>query len=368
MDVRAKTIKMIIFFLAVILIGAFLLLYKGNDAVAQALIKKEGIVTAEQVKVAFDSVNGRMIRENVKEAQEVKKGDILMELDSTDVDLSIEKTIAQIAQLDAQIRSMAGTIDIGFSQTDTSDTEKRRAIDQQRAAIDSANASLKNAQLDYGRKAALLSQGAIAKAELDNAEMALNTARANVVQAQQGLNQLLGGAVDTGDTDALTLPSIEETRRTVANKQNDLDSLVAQKQQLETTLKELYVKKDRLTLRAPEDGKILQIIAKQGEMITANTPVILMESKRYYYDIYVSEKQAARMQEGKSLAGHTIADGTKVLGTIRLITQAPGFADLKKTREKGQSDLTAFQIRIYTDPDQGIIPGMTIEVSDDELP
>lgn len=41
-------------------------------------------------------------------------GDILMQLDSTDVDLDIAKTQAQIAQLDAQIQSMEGTIAIGF--------------------------------------------------------------------------------------------------------------------------------------------------------------------------------------------------------------------------------------------------------------
>ena len=52
----------------------------------------------------------------------------------------------------------------------------------------------------------------------------------------------------------------------------------------------------------------------------------------------------------------------EVPGTIRLLTQAPGFADLKMTREKGQSDLTAFQVRIYTEPVEGVIPGMTIGV------
>lgn len=54
-------------------------------------------------------------------------------------------------------------------------------------------------------------------------------------------------------------------------------------------------------------------------------------------------------------------------GTIRLLAQAPGFADLKQTREKGQSDLSAFQVRIYIDPQEGVIPGMTIGVSDREF-
>ena len=44
------------------------------------------------------------------------------------------------------------------------------------------------------------------------------------------------------------------------------------------------------------------------------------------------------------------------------MTKAPGFADLKMTREKGQADLSAFQIRIFTEQVDGVIPGMTIGV------
>jgi HlyD family secretion protein len=308
-----------------------------------------------------------MVNEAVEESQEVKKGDILMELDSTDVDLSIAKTTAQIAQLEAQIQSMSGTIAIGFAQTDTNQEQQYRGIDQQRAAVDAAEATLANAQKDYERMDALYSQGAISKAAMDNSQMSLNVAEAGVVQQKQALSKLLGGAVDSGDTNSISLPSVEESRRTVGNKQNDLEALIQQKKQLSVTLQELQVQKERLTLRAPEDGKVLKILAKHGEMISANTPVLLLESKRYYYDIYVSENQAVKMHEGDTITGHTVAGRNNVNGSIRFITQAPGFADLKMTREKGQADLTAFQIRIYTDQGQDIIPGMTIEVNENEF-
>lgn len=357
-----------LFFIGILLAGGVLLMYKGNDAVAQGIAKKDGILTAEQVKVSFQSVSGKMVNEAVQESQEVKAGDILMQLDSTDVDLDIAKTQAQIAQLDAQIQSMEGTIAIGFAQTDTSQEESRRQIDQQRAAIDSATATLVNAQRDYDRKSSLYRQGAIAKADFDDSQAALSVAQANMNQQQQALSKLLGGAVDTGNSDSLQLPQIEEQRQTIANKRHDRESLVQQRNQLQVQLQQLEVQKDRLTLRAPEDGKVLKLLAKQGEIVQADTPVILLESKRQYYDIYVSEKQAVHLHEGQALAGVAVSDGQPVAGTIRFITQAPGFADLKETREKGQADLTAFQIRIYTDPGQAVRPGQTIEVTGHELP
>lgn len=84
-------------------------------------------------------------------------------------------------------------------------------------------------------------------------------------QQQQALSKLLGGAVDTGDSDSLQLPQIEEQRQTIANKRHDRESLVQQRNQLQVRLQQLEVQKDRLTLRAPEDGKVLKLLAKQGK-------------------------------------------------------------------------------------------------------
>ena len=361
MNTKQKATRVGVVFIALLIIGGLVLMYKGNDALALATEKKEGILTAEQVKMSFDSVSGRLLNEAVKEGDVVKKGDIIMELDSTDTDLSIEKLKAQIAQMDAQINSTSGTQGINYMKADTSEGENNHQIDQQQAAVAAANATLKNSQIDYNRKAALVDAGAVAQSQLDDAEMALNVAQANVAQQDQLLQKLLSG------TNGSSTDSIAQARQTASNMSNDIESLRHQKQALEVQLKELQVSKERLTLRAPEDGKILKVLVKEGEMVSASTPVVLMESNRSYYDIYISEKQAAGLSEGQAITGTTVAGDKKVTGTIRLLTQAPGFADLKQSREKGQSDLTAFQVRIYVDPQDGVIPGMTIGVKDSEF-
>lgn len=364
---RKKSLMTIGVFIFLLIISGVILMYKGNDAVALAIANKEGILTAEQIKLSFDSVSGRMINENVKEGQEVHKGDVLMQLDDTDVSLSIQKTQAQIAQLDAQINSMQGTIAIDYAKADTNEQQSFNEIDKQRAALEAAKSTYANKQIDYERKVSLVNIGAISKSDFDNATTDLEVAKANVNQQQEALNKLLSGATDTGNTQNINLPTIAQQRQEAANKANDVSSLEQQRQQLLVQLEELKVQKERLTLKAPEDGKIIKIIAKQGEMISANTPVILLETKRAYYDIYVSEDQAANLHEGDTITGKTVANNLSVDGTIRLIAQAPGFADLKQTREKGQADLSAFQIRIYIEPTDEIKPGMTIGVSDNEF-
>ena len=362
MNARQKAERTGLLFLALLLIGGAVLMYRGNDAVALGAAEKEGILTAEQVKMAFHSVSGRLIKVNVTEGDVVKKGDVVMKLDAKDTDLTIKKTKAQIAQIDAQIASTSGSQAVNYLKADNDETQSFRQIDQQRAAVSSAQATLKNAQLDYDRKTSLVEAGAIAQSQLDDATMTLNVAQAAVEQQQQLLDKLLAGAQDTGATDGIALPTIAQERASAANMSNDVSALESQRQALVVQLEELETQKERLTLRAPEDGKVLKVLSKEGEMVQAGTPVVLLESNRSYYDVYLSEEQAAGLHEGDEVTGVTVAGKKEVRGTVQLLTQAPGFADLKQSREKGQADLSAFQVRIYIEPMEGVVPGMTIGV------
>lgn len=362
MGARRKAIRAGILFIALLVVSGVVLMYRGNDAVILATQKKDGILTAEQIKLSFDSVGGRLINEAVREGQEVHAGQVVMEIDATDTNLAIEKLRAQIAQLDAQIQSTTGNMQTSLFRADNDEQQSFRQIDSQRGAVNAARATLTNAEIDFKRKSDLFKSGAIAKAQLDDATMALNVAKANVDTQQQLLDRLLAGVADTGATDSLNLPTIRQERASAENIRNDIAALTQQKKFLEVQLKELEVAKSRLTLHAPEDGKILSILQKQGEMIAPNVPVILLETRRIYYDIYLSEEQAVNLREGDEIICTTVAGGKKVRGTIRLLTQAPGFADLKQSREKGQADLSAFQVRVYIDEPEKILAGQTVTV------
>ena len=362
MQPRRKAIRAGIFFIVLLVVSGIVLMYRGNDAVILATQKKDGILTAEQVKLSFDTVGGRLVNEAVREGQEVTAGQVVMQLDATDTELAIEKLRAQIAQLDAQILSTTGNMQTTLFRADNDEQQSFRQIDSQRGAVSAAKATLVNAELDYKRKSELFKDGAIAKAQLDDATMALNVARANVETQQQLLDRLLAGEADTGATDSLSLPTIRQERAAAENIRNDIDALTQQKKFLEVQLKELEVAKSRLTLHAPEDGKILSVLQKQGEMVAPNVPVILLETRRIYYDIYLSEEQAVNLREGDEITCTTVAGGKKVRGTIRLLTQAPGFADLKQSREKGQADLSSFQVRIYIDANENVLAGQTVTV------
>ena len=53
MNMNKKSVRMGLIFLVLIIVSGLLLMYTGNDAIAMGIKKKDGILTAEQVKVSF---------------------------------------------------------------------------------------------------------------------------------------------------------------------------------------------------------------------------------------------------------------------------------------------------------------------------
>ena len=99
---------------------------------------------------------------------------------------------------------------------------------------------------------------------------------------------------------------------------------------------------ERLTLRAPEDGKIQQVIAKAGEMINPGMLVVLLGSKRCYYDIYVSEKQAVHLSEGERLAGESVVGAKQVFGAFLIyIALCYGILTVLLHKERGKLRMEA---------------------------
>ena len=163
-SLKERSLRLGILFVLLLVLGGMALMYQGHDAVSQAITKKDGILTADQVKLAFEYLGGRLVEKRVQESQEVRCGEILMVLDSTDVDLAIARLKTQVDQLNAQIDQLSGSIAIGYRKASTSEQQALRSIEQQKLALDAAKATYDNQMLDYNRKKALCASGAVSRA------------------------------------------------------------------------------------------------------------------------------------------------------------------------------------------------------------
>ncbi|WP_181415884.1 HlyD family secretion protein [Gilliamella apicola] len=366
-----KNIKIPAIFLLLLLVGSTLIcLGSRNDAVSVAKSIKSGVLTADEINVAFQNVGGKVVKRFVQESQFVKKGDPLMQLEDIDTQLSIDRLQALVDSQTAAVKQEQAAIEITENETNLNELSTWRKIEEVKANLEAAISSRDLANTEFQRHTQLRKTGGASQSQLDAARNAYINSKMLVVQIESQLSTLMIGATpeqiaqfeQTRNATGMTLQSITIARQKLQNRQNQLAQIKAQLAQAEADLKQLKVNYSRLTLVAPEDGKVLKLMFEDGEMAPAGAPAVLLETDRKYVDIYVNEKMVNDYQPGTKVKANVIALDKTVNGTVRFATAAPSFADLRMTRERGQADLTSYQVRIYMEPIANLLTGMTIEV------
>lgn len=348
-----------------VLCAAAALIWLGNrnDAVTNAESLKAGILTAHQVKAAFETVSGRLVDRPIEEGMTVEAGAKLLAIDGTDIGLSIRQTEAQIAAEEEGIR-------LALAEANTEEQTLWRQIEASEAARKSASAEWHRAEADWKRAQRLLPQGAMAQSDFDALKAAAASAREGLSSAERAVDAACVGAraedrqklSRTGSAEGMRLDAVVNARQAAENRRISLESLKAGREASAAALEQLKVNQSRLTLKASEKAKVLEVLYEKGELVSPNAPAVLLESERLYFDIYVAENKVTGFQEGAKVTCWSPALNQNVRGTVLSVTAAPDFADLKMVRERGQADLTLFKVRINVEPAEGLLTGMTLEV------
>ncbi len=297
-----------------------------------------------------------------------------MVLDALDTNIAIERLEAVIRAQEAQIKQEQAAIRITRDETDLTEVATWRKIEEIQATLNGARASEELARTEFSRATKLSKTGHVSQSMLDSARNTLTQAQSAVVQTERQLASAIIGSTPAqqqqlakaGTAQGMALQAIANQRATLGNRENILEQLRAQLAQSQVELKLLGVNRQRLTLLAPEAGKVSKLLYEPGEIIPIGAPAILLETDRQYVDIYVNETMVSAYQPGTAVTAQVPALESQVNGQVRFANVAPSFADLRMTRERGQADLTSYQIRIYTEQHPQLLTGMTLEVDDAE--
>ena len=373
--ITLKTLlRTVLVFVALLAISSTLIVFGArHDASTVAKNLKAGVLTADEVNVAFEQVGGRLVSRSVKESDIVRQGDILMTLDSTDIDLAISQLKAVITAQEATLTHEKESIRLTDEATDIDEATRWHRIEELWAALESARATLRLAKVEHHRASTLVKSGGVSQSVFDATQKTLKESEARVTQAQRQLDAATLGATKaeltklakTGKAHGMTLLAIQNTRAQTQNRRHQVVVLEANLRESQVKLAMLEVDRSRLTLKAPQDGEIEALLYEVGEMIPSNAPAVLLETSRQYFDIYVNEMQASLYTPGTRLKAYVPPLDREVEGTVRNTVAAPSFADIRMARENGQADITAFKVRIDVVPTEGLLTGMTLEVRDE---
>lgn len=192
----------------------------------------------------------------VNDNQLVKKGDLLLEIDSRDYDVKVGDAEAAAASEESKRAELAVKVEVAEKQL----AEIKTRIETARATLALQEATLKQAGQDLARAQKLYDKGIFAEATLEKTTTAYDVAKAQVTAAREQVNQALASL----DTQKI---SIEQSKTALKSQ----EYIVEQKRQVlaSAVLMQGYTK-----IYAPSEGYITKKSAESGNQVAAGQPLM----------------------------------------------------------------------------------------------
>lgn len=326
-------------FLIILIFGGYFYKNQVTQASEQQSLTATGTLEGTSVLAAF-KVPGRIDSLFVEEGSQVKKGDVLAALETSELEAKLSQ--AQGAQEAAQAASRQAEEAVSLTSQQVETT-----ISQCQAKVEQANVKLRSAQQTYDRMVELHKAGAIADSQFDDATNNYDAAKQTLAEAQAALAQA------------------ESARLKVGVSQAQYDAAVGQANQAKGSVQEAKTYLANSKLKAPMDGFITQKYLEQGEMLNAGTPVFeITDLANSYVKVFISEKKIGRVRLGQRAEVRVAAFPDKVFeGKVLFINNAGDFAVHKAVNEQYQHDIRSFEVKIAVpNPDFLLKVGMTATV------
>ena len=290
----------------------------------------QGQVEAKQINVA-PKVPGRVKAIYKQEGDQVHKGDLLLELESTELDAKLSQ--AEAARLAAQAQS-----DKAQRGARTEQIQAAYNVWQQaQAAADFAAKSYERVNNLYNDKVLPAQKKDEVYTQMVALQKQADAAKSQYEMAKNGAR-------------------VED--KTAAQ------ALVAQAQGVIT---EVNAYQDGAKVFAPADAEIQTIIPNEGEIVNAGYPVMnLIDSSDEWVVFNIREDKMADFKIGTKFKGIVPALANQEIEMeVKHIAVQADFATWTATKSKGDFDKKTFAIKAYpTEKIKDLRPGMSVLVED----
>jgi HlyD family secretion protein len=305
--------KRIIGFIILVLIicGVGVAVYLSIHHKTTGNLQLYGNVDIRQVQLAFHAT-GRVRQLLFEEGDPVKSGQLVAELDPVRYRAAVGQAAGELAtQRQTLARLLAGS--------------RPEEIEQARARVRAAEATLKDAQATYQRTEALVRDQYLSRQKLDNDEKSLKSAAANLDDARQALALAIEG------------PRKEDIAAERARVKADEAALSLAERQLFDT--KLY---------APSPGVIQDRILEPGDMAFPETPVYTLAlTNPVWVRAYISEPDLGKINLGMSAEVSTDSYPGKVYeGWVGFMSPTAEFTP-KPVETTDVRTKLVYQVRIY---------------------
>jgi HlyD family secretion protein len=309
-----------------------------------------GTVDGNEVIVS-PQITGRIVNLTVDEGSEVKKGDLLAELDPKELDASLAAAKANVRSLEAQVNEANHNYSLTDDQTGASLQQAEAMLTSTRAQLDQARANLWRDQTDHDRMQKLFAGGVASAQDRDHADATLRASQANVKSLEDSV---------TAQEAALSLAKANRTQ--VAVRGSEIATTIAQMEQARAAAAQTETQLGYTKIYAPIDGIVSVRVAKQGEVVAQGSPiVVIVDVDHLWVRADVEESYIDAVRFGQTLHVR-LPSGNVLEGQVFFKGVENDFAtqrDVSRTKR----DIKTFAIKVSLPKDQGrLFMGMTATV------
>ena len=309
-----------------------------------------GTVDSNQVIVS-PQIQGRLQRLLVDEGTQVKAGELIAELDPSELQAQERAAAASIVSLRAKVAEMRYTerSTKGSTSGDVSNAQAKLA--STKALLAQAEATLQRTESDSRRMIALAKQGVASDQDRVQAETNLSAAQANL---QSLKDQVRAADADLSSAIARTHQA-SAAQSTVAATLADLANSEEQKKQAEVRLG--YTK-----IFAPVTGTISVRAARQGEVLNPGQPIVtIVDLTDTWVRAALPETYSDHIGLGDTLRIR-LPGGTVTSGKVFFKGVEADFATQRDV-DRRKRDIRTIVLKVRLDnPKDAYVPGMTAEV------
>jgi len=244
-----------------------------------------GMVASDDIKKLSFKSSGKISKIYVQKGRSVKKGDVLAQLDTKDLELALKAAQAQVSAAQAQYDKAVN----GASSEDVaiSDSNLKKAQDAYNFSLD-----------NYKKTETLYNAGAISKSALDQAKLDLDLNESDLKIAFQANSELKSGT-RAEDKEAL-LGQLNAAKADMEQKQSLLEDAA---------------------IRADYDGYVTDVLCKEGEMVSAGMPVVVLRAENEIINVGISQEDLSKVRIGTK--ADIKIDDKSVTGEVANIAQVP---------------------------------------------
>ncbi|WP_104498788.1 HlyD family secretion protein [Acinetobacter indicus] len=288
-----------------------------------APLELQGRVEAETVQVAT-KVPSRIEEIYVEEGQQVKKGDVLVRLNSPEIQAKKQQAVAALQ-----------------SALALQSTAERGSQEENIASLYANWQSLKAQQnltkVSYERGANLFKEGVISRQRRDELYAASQSAAQMTEAAYQQYARAKRGSTSQQKSSADAQVDIAQAALDEAN------ALEAETQ-----------------LVAPVNGTVSKTYGKVSELVATAVPVVSLIEDQMWVSLNIREDQYAPFQKMSSIEGYIPALDKTATFKIKQISAEGEFATIKTTRQTGGYDVRSFKLHLVPVP---AIPELKVGMS-----